>query len=108
MRLPGNDTEFLTPSPRLLRGELERLKGLGLTHQSPAAWARRRAPRQLAEVWRTHASSGSSPSADRPPSTGRIAPLMKLASSDSRYLTAAATSSGRPILPSGCSARIWS
>ena len=57
-------------------------------------------------ISRSHASSGSRPSAERPPSTGKTAPLTKLASSESRYATASATSLGRPTLPTGCRRRI--
>src|SRR4029450_2834549 len=48
-------------------------------------------------------ASGSWPSTDRPPSTGTVAPLTKLASSASSQATAAATSWGRPMRPTGCS-----
>jgi hypothetical protein len=48
-----------------------------------------------------HSVSGSWASTVRPPSTGTVAPVMKLASSDSRCATAAATSPGRPTLPTG-------
>src|SRR5438445_6026607 len=41
-----------------------------------------------------------------PPSTTRSTPLVKLASSDARYNTAAAISSGRPMRPIGLTAAI--
>ena len=41
----------------------------------------------------------------RPPSTGTVAPVMKLASSESRWATVAATSSGRPARPTGAGGR---
>jgi hypothetical protein len=56
-------------------------------------WAGRLAARHLRLGLR---ASGSCPSIERPPSTGTVAPLMKLAASDNTQTTAAATSSGRP------------
>ena len=41
-------------------------------------------------------ASGSRPRAARPPSTAHVAPVTKLASSERRCATTAATSSGRP------------
>ena len=48
------------------------------------------------------AAAGRACTTVRPPSTGTVAPVMKLASSESRWATAAATSSGRPARPIGC------
>lgn len=49
-------------------------------------------------------ASGSGPLAVRPPSMGRMTPLMKPACPDSRKATVSATSAGLPTRPNGCRA----
>src|SRR6185369_16813977 len=44
----------------------------------------------------------------RPPSTGRVTPVIQEASSEQRKRAALATSSGRPTRPSGYQGRMWS